>query len=152
MDTRAAVAYFGTFGYELDITKLSDQEKGQVREQVAFFKENRKLIRNGEFHRLLSPFDDNITAWMVVSEDKTEALVGYYKVLAKPNEPYQRIKLTGLDPNQLYQVNNETSYYGDELMNIGIILAGNYIDRASDYWSREHPGDYQARLFMLKAL
>ncbi len=37
-------------------------------------------------------------------------------------------------------------------MNIGIILAGNYIDRASDYWSREHPGDYQARLFMLKAL
>ncbi len=107
IDTRAAVAYFGTFGYELDITKLSDQEKGQVREQVAFFKENRKLIRNGEFHRLLSPFDDNITAWMVVSEDKTEALVGYYKVLAKPNEPYQRIKLTGLDPNQLYQVNNE---------------------------------------------
>ncbi|KAB8128260.1 alpha-galactosidase [Gracilibacillus oryzae] len=152
IETRAAVAYFGTFGYELDITKLSDAEKGKVREQVAFFKNYRNLIRNGKFHRLLSPFEGNETSWMVVSQDKTEALVGYYKVLARPNEAYQRIKLTGLDPNRLYQVNGTTTHYGDELMNIGIILAGNYINRASEYWGREHPGDYQAKLFVLKSL
>ncbi|WP_163578842.1 alpha-galactosidase [Gracilibacillus saliphilus] len=152
LDTRAAVAYFGTFGYELDITKLTETEQQKVKEQVAFFKEKRALIRDGEFYRLSTPFENNETTWMVVNEEKSEALVGYYKVLAKPNEAYNRVKLTGLDPDRLYEVNGETTYYGSELMNIGIILAGNYIDRADEYWGQEHPGDYQSRLFHLKAL
>ncbi|UOQ85032.1 alpha-galactosidase [Gracilibacillus salinarum] len=152
MDTRAAVAYFGTFGYELDITTLADMDKAKVKEQVAFFKEHRQLIRDGEFHRLLSPFEGNETSWMVVSTDKEEAIVGYYKTLATPNEAYQRVKLAGLDPNKLYQINDSTTHYGDELMNVGIILAGDYTDRAGDYWSREHPGDYQAKLFVLKTV
>jgi alpha-galactosidase len=152
IDTRAAVAYFGTFGYELDITKLSDEEKEKVKEQVAFFKQHRHLIRSGAFFRLTSPFEQNETTWMVVDQEKEEALVGYYKVLAKPNEAYERIKLVGLDSNKLYSINNQTTYYGSELMNIGIILAGNYIDRANEYWGREHPGDYQAKLFYIKAI
>ncbi|SER48822.1 alpha-galactosidase [Gracilibacillus ureilyticus] len=152
LQTRAAVAYFGTFGYELDITKLSDEDKAMVREQVAFFKEYRDLIRMGEFYRLLSPFESNETSWMVVSRDKSEALVGYYKVLAKPNEAYQRIKLKGLDPDRLYRVNGTTTHYGDELINIGILLSGNYTDRANEFWGQKHPGDYQSQLFILKGL
>ncbi|SFL53801.1 alpha-galactosidase [Gracilibacillus orientalis] len=152
LDTRAAVAYFGTFGYELDITQLTEEEKQKVKEQVAFFKEKRSLIRDGEFYRLSSPFEYNETTWMVVNEEKSEAIVGYYKVLAKPNEAYNRIKLTGLDPEKLYEINGENSYYGSELMNVGIVLAGNFIDRADEYWGQEHPGDYQSRLFILKAL
>ncbi|WP_186577119.1 alpha-galactosidase [Aquibacillus kalidii] len=151
IDTRANVAYFGTFGYELDVTTLTDEEKAKVSEQVAFFKKKRNLIRNGIFYRMQNPFESNETSWMVVSDDQTEAIVGYYKVLAHPNEKYNRVKLQGLDPNKLYAIEGkDTTHYGNELMNIGVILAGNYTDRASEYWSREHPNDYDSKLFVLK--
>ncbi|MFT7791337.1 UNVERIFIED_CONTAM: GH36 C-terminal domain-containing protein [Escherichia coli] len=86
---------------------------------------------------------------MVVSQDKTEALVGYYEVLAKPNRPYERLQLKGLEADKLYTVNSDLERYGDDLMEIGLILAGNYIDRASDYWSREHITDYNSKIFYL---
>src|SRR5699024_2150510 len=80
--TRADVAYFGTFGYELDVTKLSEEDKLSVKQQTEFFKQNRDLIHNGLFYRLQSPFEKNETAWMVTSNDQENAIVGYYKVLA----------------------------------------------------------------------
>lgn len=150
IETRANVAYFGTFGYELDITKLSDEEKSKVKDQVSFFKEKRNLIRSGDFHRLLSPFESNEVSWMVVSKDHSEAIVGYYKVLAKPNDKYYRLKLKGLDPDKLYAIEGiKTTHFGDELMNLGIVLGEDYTDRASEYWSREHPHDYDSKLFVL---
>ncbi|SDZ58906.1 alpha-galactosidase [Evansella caseinilytica] len=150
MASRANVAYFGTFGYEMDITKLNDEEKEKIKEHTAFFKEKRELIRTGRFYRLLSPFEANEVSWMVVSEDKTEAIVGYYKVLAKPNDKYYRIRLKGLDPSKRYAINGKDStHYGDELMNIGIILAEDFTDRAGDFWSQEKHGDFSSRLFVL---
>lgn len=149
LDTRANVAYFGTFGYELDITKMPEKEHAKMKEHIAFFKKHRKLIQQGTFIRLQSPFTNNETAWMVVSQDKTEAIVGYYEVLAKPNRPYERLQLKGLEADKLYTVNSDLERYGDDLMEIGLILAGNYIDRASDYWSREHITDYNSKIFYL---
>lgn len=151
--TRADVAYFGTFGYELDVTKLSEEDKLSVKQQTEFFKQNRDLIHNGLFYRLQSPFEKNETAWMVTSNDQENAIVGYYKVLARPNEGYKRIKLHGLDPDKLYNVQPlNIQVYGDELMNIGLILAENFTDRADEYWGREHPGDYQSSIFTLSAI
>ncbi len=124
LDTRANVALFGVFGYELDLTKLTDNEKEKVKQQVAFYKEHRDLILNGTFYRLSSPFESNVTAWIVVSEDKSEALAGYYKVLNSTNEGWKRFKLAGLHNDKKYVINNvkTISYYGDELMNIGIVI------------------------------
>ncbi len=78
--TRANVAYFGTFGYELDLNKLTEEEIAQVKEQIRFMKRYRGLIQFGDFYRLSSPFEKNVTAWMVVSGDKREAVVGWYKI------------------------------------------------------------------------
>ncbi|WP_186580393.1 alpha-galactosidase [Aquibacillus kalidii] len=142
LETRANVAYFGTFGYELDITKMTEKEKAQVRKQTAFYKENRGLIQTGEFYRLTSPFvvNSNETSWMVVSEDKTEALVGYYQVLADPNPGFKRLILAGLDPNYEYRINEiETTFYGDELMNAGIQL--------EKYLSDSFVGDFSSTIF-----
>ncbi|MBY0182516.1 alpha-galactosidase [Bacillus subtilis] len=151
IESRASVAYFGTFGYELDVTKLNDEEKRKVKEQVSFFKEKRNLIRNGQFYRLQNPFESNEVSWMIVSEDQREAIVGYYKILAKPNDKYYRIKLKGLNPEKLYHIKERGSnHYGDELMNIGIILAEDYTDRAYEYWQRELPGDFSSEIFVLK--
>ena len=77
ISTRANVAFFGTFGYELDLNKLTEAERALVREQIAFMKQYRAVIQFGTFYRLLSPFDGgNIMSWMVVSPDKRTAIVG----------------------------------------------------------------------------
>ena len=124
LETRANVAYFGVFGYELDLTLLSLEEKEKIKEQVVFYKAHRELLLKGLFYRILNPFEGNETSWIVVSEDKTEAIAGYYKVLNSANEGWQRLKLVGLDENRKYIINDNSQryYYGDELMNIGIVL------------------------------
>lgn len=124
LETRANVAFFGVFGYELDLTLLTDEEKEKIKEQVAFYKAHRELLLKGTFYRILSPFEGNEASWIVVSEDKTEAIAGYYKVLNSANEGWRRFKLTGLDEDKKYIINNNSQryYYGDELMNIGIVV------------------------------
>lgn len=104
LSTRANVAYFGTFGYELDLNKLTVKEQEQVKEQVAFMKEYRQVLQYGTFYRLISPFekDGNILTWMVVSDDKKTALVGYYRALQDVNTGYARVRLEGLNPEFCY--------------------------------------------------
>lgn len=108
--TRANVAYFGTFGYELDLNLLSDTEFEMVKEQIQFMKKYRQLIQmDGTFYRLKSPFEGNDTAWIVVSEDRTQALAAYYQRLNKVNASWLRFPLAGLDPDKRYRV---TSHWG----------------------------------------
>ncbi|WP_077622725.1 alpha-galactosidase [Sediminibacillus massiliensis] len=125
LDTRANVAYFGAFGYELDVTKMSEEDRDKVKHQIRFYKENRRLILNGTFYRLESPFagDGNVTSWMVVSEDKREALVGRYQILSLPNTGFKRILLQGLDKELEYSIEGlKGTFFGDELMYAGIQL------------------------------
>ncbi|WP_297995640.1 alpha-galactosidase [uncultured Clostridium sp.] len=141
---RGNVAYFGAFGYELDLTKLSKEEHEIIKSQVEFVKEYREIIQKGKFFRLKSPFENNISAWMVVSENKRKAIVAYFKVLNDVNCPFRRMKLYGLDENLLYSVKEtNNSHYGSELMNLGLITtdssAGQVIDggeTCTDYWSK----------------
>ena len=110
LQTRANVAYFGTFGYELDLNLLSQEEIDLVRRQVRFMKDNRELIQmDGDFYRLRNPFKGNETAWMVVSGDKSRALAGFYQRLNKVNGSWERLRLRGLDPDKLYEVRCDVS-------------------------------------------
>lgn len=121
LDIRGHVAMSGNFGYELDLTKLTDEEKEKVKEQVAFYKEIRRLVQYGNFYRILSPFEGNETAWMFVSEDQSEAFVAYFRVLAEANAPISSIRLKGLNHRkQYYLVGKGEVYGGDELMYVGI--------------------------------
>ena len=104
IDTRANVAFFGAFGYELDIERLSQADLDAISKQVAFYKAHRALVQQGTFYRLTSPFERNYTCWMVVSPDRREALLGYYKVLAQPNPKFLSVKLEGLAPEMQYEV------------------------------------------------
>lgn len=144
MDTRANVSYFGAFGYELDLDELTEEEIGKVRKQVTFMKAHRRLLQFGTFIRLVSPFTSNFTAWMVVSEDKKKAIVGYYRILNEANGPYRRLKLKGLRDHLLYRLEgSEKGYYGDELMNAGLVVSDSSAgkeeeceDRSCDFWSK----------------
>lgn len=149
---RGNVACFGAFGYELDVTKLTEQEKEIIKGQVAFVKKHRKLLQYGTFYRLSSPFDSNVTAWMVVDEEQKKALVGYYRILQRVNDAYHRIKLQGLNENLRYYVTElNQEAYGDELMNIGLIVS----DASSGANSEKYDGtngDFQSRIYELTAV
>ena len=122
LSTRGNVAFFGAFGYELDLQKLTSEEREMVREQIRFMKRYRSVIQFGTFYRLQSPFEHNISAWMAVSEDQRTAVVGYYKILNDVNCEYRRLRLKGLDPEKVYHVDQLGSCHGgDELMNLGLI-------------------------------
>ncbi|MCA1055262.1 alpha-galactosidase [Rossellomorea aquimaris] len=123
LDTRFNVSMFGAFGYELDATRFSEEEKIAVKKQVNFVKENRKTLQFGSFYRLISPFEGNDTAWMVADVEKGEAIVAFYRTLAVPNPSLKRIRLQGLKPDALYEIDaTGQQAYGDELMNIGLLI------------------------------
>ncbi|CAN7735653.1 alpha-galactosidase [Paenibacillus sp. LjRoot153] len=137
LETRGDVAMSGNFGYELDLTLFTEEEKAVVREQVADYKEIRSLVQKGDFYRLRSPFEGkgNETAWMFVSEDRKEALVFFYQVLAEPNAPLRRLALKGLNPELEYQVEGlDAPLGGDRLMQAGIHLPLFHSDYASRWW------------------
>nr|WP_242832064.1 alpha-galactosidase [Butyrivibrio sp. VCD2006] len=119
--TRANVAYFGTFGYELDLNHITDEEFEQVKKQIVFMKENRELLQFGTFYRLRSPFEKDQASWIVVSKDKKKAIFGFYCMRSNVNQLPGFIRLAGLDENTEYELLGE-KYYGDELMNMGITL------------------------------
>ena len=149
LQARAATAYFGTFGYELDLNLLTEGEQSQVAEQVEFMKRYRSLIQTGTFYRLLSPFDGNEAAWMVVSEDKKTAIAAYFRILQPVNAGFSRLGLKGLEPETEYRISGlDYTCYGDELMNAGLILS----DGASGVkGSPVVQGDYLARMFVISS-
>lgn len=150
LKTRADTAFFGNFGYELDLREISATERKKISAQIEFYKKERNLIQKGDFYRLLSPFDNNIdTAWMVVSADKNEALIGYYKVLSEPNAPQKKLRLQGLDPDCLYKIESTNkSYGGDELMYSGIALPKSFQAYSLD--ESVFKGDFQSKIWKLK--
>lgn len=155
LDTRANVAYFGTFGYELDITKLPEEELEQMKKQIEFMKKNRKLIQQGVFTRLKSPFEHNSSAWQVMSENKEEGFMAYFRVLQPVYGKLERIYMKDLDPKAKYLVTecfgtrqNCGTHYGDELMYAGLSVS-DYSSGIVDI-AREQQGDYFSRLFHIK--
>jgi len=121
LETRGNVALSGNFGYELDLTTFTEEEKTAVKSQVALYKEVRHLVQFGDFYRLRSPFEGNETAWMFVSKDKREAFVVFVAVLKEPNAPLDKFRLKGLDPQRDYRLLEDGAVYGgDELMYAGL--------------------------------
>lgn len=160
---RAMVSFFGCLGYELDPTKFSAEEQEAVKKQIAFYKAHRRTFQYGNFYRLLSPLpgrsvingpyplNGRFAAWMTVSEDGKEAIVGVYKILSNPNQRPFRLKLAGLENDADYQVTvwEEGGYSaedknlncgergGDELMQAGLLLecTGHHSPKNGDFFS-----------------
>lgn len=151
LNTRFNVACFGAFGYELDLSVLPDEEKQEIKEQIAFMKQYRQLIQYGTFYRLSSPFEGNTMAWMVVSADKKYAIVGYYKILQRVMAPFERLQLQGLNPDAAYHISlKEETLYGDELMQAGLVVSDASCGENEEQYTGRN-SDFQSRLYVLKA-
>ena len=103
--TRAMVALAGTFGYELDITKLSDEDKAAVPHQIKLYHKFGSLMREGDYYRLLS-YNENRRwdSWQVVSKDKKTSLVTVIQVITEPSRRSRRLFFQGLNPDVRYKV------------------------------------------------
>lgn len=116
LKTRGDVAMSGNFGYELDLTTFTEEERELAKQQISSYKEMRSLVQQGDFYRLKSPFEGNATSWMVVSKDKREAIVFYFRTLSEPNPQLRRLTLQGLNPDLNYRFEGNPAAYGGDLL------------------------------------
>lgn len=147
---RQNVACFGPLGYELDLGKLSTEEKNQIKNWIRWYKENRKLLVNGTFDQLLK-FDpsQNTYAWSVSNSNKQ--IVGFYRKLARPNETLdQYLPLKHLNDQQKYQINSDQMVSGRVLQKFG--LREPYQFNASNPDTAQISGDFQSYLYQIKTI
>lgn len=137
-ETRGYVALSGTFGYELDVTKISKEDQDQIPEQVAMYHKYNDLIRTGDYYRIASVMEEQTyDCSMVVAKDQSEALVTYIQVMARPGCHSRRIYLKGLNANSYYEWEETGKVYsGAAYMHAGINIVGLL-------------GDYQGKLIHL---
>jgi alpha-galactosidase len=122
LNTRATVAMAGTFGYELDPVKLTQEEKDQIHEQIQTFKGYYDLIQDGVYYRLTNPFVDEVyNAWEFTSEDGSEALMSVVATKIYANEAPIYIKLRGLKEDKFYVMDGKR-YLGGALMYAGYCM------------------------------
>ena len=139
-ETRGHVALAGTFGYELDITKIPEEDRALIPEQTATYNKYRHLIQQGEYYRIASYRENHkYDCWALSSQDKKEVLVTYVQVLGVPNSHSRKVFLRGFDPKVTYRLEGtEETYTGEMLMKGGFLM--------KDFW-----GDFKSRLYHFTA-
>lgn len=124
LKSRGVAAMAGCFGYELDITHITDEDKAEMKEQISFYKEIRDTVLFGRYYRLSNPYEgDGLTLWMNVSEDKNAFLLSVLGDRVHANPQPLLIRLKGLAPDKVYQI-GEVSFTGAVLMTAGIAYPG----------------------------
>ncbi len=147
--TRGYVALSGTFGYELDVTKLSNEDKAEIKNQVSLYKQYSYLVREGDYYRIASYSQNHeYDCWMSLSKDKSKGLITFVQVFNHPNYKTRMIKLCGLDPDKKYKItypdedqskNPPMELSGLTLMNAGLPIARDW-------------GDFQAKLIYIESI
>ncbi|MCD8132212.1 MAG: alpha-galactosidase [Lachnospiraceae bacterium] len=136
-ETRGLVALAGTFGYELDVRKLPEEERAQIPSQIALYKKYHGLIADGEYYRIASYQENHLyDCFEVVSQDQKTALVCFVQVLAEPNKKSRRIRLQGLKEDWVYEAGGQR-LTGRTLMNAGLLV-------------ERMQGDFQAKLLEVR--
>lgn len=120
--TRGICAMQGSFGYELDLSQMSEEDKMEACRQIAVYNQYYDLFQQGDYYRLTSPFENrDFTAWSYVSQDRTRASLSVVFTDLHANPKPLRVKWKGLIKEALYDVEGET-YTGAALMQGGIVL------------------------------
>ena len=117
-ETRGYVALSGTFGYELDVTRIPEADRNMIPSQIKMYHRYNDLVRSGDYYRVASYRENHEwDCWEVVSKDKSEALVTVINVIGRVNYKSRLVKLKGLDPDKIYSLktfNMETAAEDEE--------------------------------------
>ena len=102
MDMRAAVAFFGHMGMEMDPRELTEKEQQQLSQAVALHKKHRQLIHSGQLMRIDS--DGNAINFGIVNQEKSQALFAYNSVKETPRTTPPKFRFVGLKATTTYQL------------------------------------------------
>ena len=138
MQTRGDVALGGNFGFELDLSQLSDADAETVCRLIEREKQVRTLVRTGEFTRLLSPFDHPYAAWQFRARDNSEALICAYRLMTRPATPHLLLRASGLDESAVYMDDDGNTCSGAALTRYGLWL--------------HLPGDFTSKVIHLRRI
>ena len=126
----------GSFGYELDLTKLTDEECAEIKEQIKRYKDVEPVVHSGLHYRLSDPSENKgYYCWEHVSEDKSRCLLSIVVTDPQANYTLAHVRLKGLDPDAVYSVGGEFECRGSTLMRNGYTfpqLIGDYPARQLD--------------------
>lgn len=127
LHTRGVVAMSGTFGYELDLLKLTEEEKDEVRSQIREFRKYAPLIQNGRYYRLTDPFKSEICAWEIVGNSQEEILLNVVMEEIHGNMTVNYVQLRGLEETAMYKEQSTGKIYsGAALMHGGMPLPAEF--------------------------
>lgn len=147
-ETRGYVALAGTFGYELDVTRIPEADRNMIPNQVAMYHRYNDLVRNGDYYRVASYLENNEwDCWEVVAKDKSEALITVVEVLHRANFKSRRLKLKGLDPEKVYSLKEFNIVSGCENEEGALIMKGDALMYAGINATEGFNGDFKGRLF-----
>lgn len=103
LTTRFNVAAFGCLGYELDFKYLSPVHRREIKEQIEFYKQYRRIFQYGTFWRG-EHAKDNKTVWHCVDEESGTSVSGFFQSQATASEEFDRLRFLGLDGARRYNV------------------------------------------------
>lgn len=147
--TRGNVAFFGNFGYEMDLVRANKEELASYMEQIKEYKRIRHMILNAHFYHIQSPFDGNETIWALVTRDRKEVMIGYYRILAQPNATTcEYIKLPFLDKSSYYEEKETGMLYNGSLLKEKGIRKPSQFNGANESTAQLF-GDYQSKIIYL---
>ena len=114
----------GTFGYELDLEHMDQEEKDAAKVQIAQFKDAEELVQQGDYYRLSAPGDrSNSVFWEFVSKDKRDVLVAGVVLRSEVNPPVNLLRFRGLLPDLIYrEKESKDRFSGAVLMKAGLAL------------------------------
>jgi alpha-galactosidase len=124
LKSRGIVAYQGSFGYELDLTRLSEEEIAEMKDQVETYRALADLVLQGDYYRLTNPFSgEAYTAWSTVDPAGKKAILSVYFHDLKSNYPNPILRFKGLLADGLYELSLDGrvlgKFLGQTLMEVG---------------------------------
>jgi alpha-galactosidase len=133
---RTDVAMMCKLGFDISLKEMDEKELAYCQEAVANYNRLKRVILDGDFYRLVSPYETNHTAVMNVSKEKNKAVLYAYDIHPRYGEKLLPVRLQGLDPAKTYKIeeinlipgttsrirSNGKSYSGDYLMKVGLNL------------------------------
>jgi len=131
MHFACSVAMSARFGMDLDLTKLSAQDKAICAGAISAYKKVRDVTQLGDLYRLENPHDNFRGALGFVSPGHSRAVVFAFQLKDGPQSP---VRPQGLDPGKKYTVHELNpapgraampqegkTFTGEELMRDGIV-------------------------------